>query len=432
VLTVLIVLPGALLVCATPPVSPAVGGRHGATAHRSDRHGVRRSRSVPALRTLQVEPTDGLERLYGSIAAAKKSIDLEMYELVDPRAESLLAQAAARGVDVRVILDHHLEGARNAAAFAYLTSHRVKVAWAPPTFDADHEKVMVVDTADAWIMTLNFTSEYYANTRDFAVLDTNPADVRAIVATFDADFAHRAIVPSDGTDLVWSPTNASRALLSMFAAARTSLWVESEELSNPTDVRALVAAERRGVAVHVIMNDTSEYARAFDALVAAGARVGTYPGDPGLYIHAKAIVEDPGTENASAFLGSENFSSASLFYNRELGLITRNRSIVEGLAAVLERDFAGSTPWRGTPRTGPRPAASCSARAVPAKDGYPGDYYVYIRSDEPYTKATASDARDTWSGETNGSGDARILLYRTSPGMTISVTVGAARCSPRA
>ena len=384
------------------------------------------------MRTLQVEPTDGLGRVYGSIAAAKKSIDLEMYELVDPRAERLLAQAAARGVDVRVVLDHHLEGARNAAAYAYLSSHHVRVAWAPPAFDADHEKAMVVDTVEAWIMTLNFTSAYYANTRDFAVLDTSPADVKAIVATFDADFAHRAIAPSAAADLVWSPTNASRALVSMIAAARNSLWVESEELSDRADVDALIAAARRGVAVHVIMNDTSEYAWAFDALVASGARVGTYPGDPGLYIHAKVIVEDPRTSNASAFLGSENFSSASLFSNRELGLLTRNRSIVEGLATIVERDFVGSTPWRGTPTTGPHEAASCSARAAPADDGYPGDYYVYVHSDERHTKATASDARDTWSDETDGSGYVRILLYHTSFGMAISVVVGAARCSTRA
>lgn len=431
-LVVLAALTGLLAVCAGAPALAAAAGGHGTTARRAGVLDVHRPRSASALRTLQVEPTDGLERIYGSIAAAKTCIDLEMYELVDPRAERLLAQAAGRGVDVRVVLDHHLEAARNAAAFAYLSSHNVKVVWAPPAFDADHEKAMVVDTAEAWIMTLNFTSAYYANTRDFAVLDTSPADVNAIVATFDADFAHRAVAPSDGADLVWSPTNASHALLSTIAAARRSLWVESEELSDSADVDALVAAAKRGVAVHVIMNDTSEYAWAFDALVAAGARVGTYPGDPGLYIHAKVIVVDPGTQNASAFLGSENFSSASLFSNRELGLVTRSRSIVEGLAAVLERDFAGSTPWRGTPSPGRHAAASCSARAAPADDGYPGDYYVYVHSDEPHTKATASDARDTWSDETDGSGYVRILLYHTSPGMAISVSVGAAHCSTSA
>jgi cardiolipin synthase A/B len=435
-LFVLIVLAGVLVLPSVVGAASAAQVRRHSAAHPVSYHRIRQHRSASAVRTLLVEPTDGIGKIYDSIAAAKKSIDLEMYELVDPKAESLLAQAAARGVDVRVILDHHLEGARNAAAYAYLTSHHVAVTWAPPAFDADHEKAMVVDTDAAWIMTLNLTSEYYANTRDFAVLDANRADVKAIVATFNADFADHAIVPSDGADLVWSPTNASSALLSMIAAAHSSLWVESEELSDAGVIDALASAARRGVAVHVIMNGTSEYASAFDTLVKAGAKVGTYPGDPGLYIHAKVIVDDPGTANAEAFLGSENFSSASLLYNRELGLITRSALVVNGLAAVLKRDFAGSTAWRAktttTTTTAPPRAASCTARAASADDGYPGDYYVYVYSNQPHTKATASDARDTWSDDTNSSGYVRILLYYTSPGMTITVTVGGAHCSTTA
>ena len=54
-----------------------------------------------------------------------------------------------------------------------------------------------------------------------------------------------------------------------------------------------------------------------------------------LYIHAKAIVSDGRT----AFVGSENFSVASLEYNRELGLITTDPTIVSGVARVLANDY---------------------------------------------------------------------------------------------
>jgi phosphatidylserine/phosphatidylglycerophosphate/cardiolipin synthase-like enzyme len=53
-----------------------------------------------------------------------------MYELADPRAESILVADAARGVHVRVILDQHLERVRNRAAFTYLSTHGVDVRWA--------------------------------------------------------------------------------------------------------------------------------------------------------------------------------------------------------------------------------------------------------------------------------------------------------------
>jgi cardiolipin synthase A/B len=412
-----------------PPVSASPIHR-GGTAQHVERDAAHLYRSASAVRTLLVEPEAGLARIYASIAGAKKSIDLEMYELVDSEAENLLAQAAARGVDVRVILDHHLEGSRNGAAYGYLTSHHVSVTWAPPAFYADHEKAMVIDTDETWVMTLNLTSEYYSNTRDFAVLDTSPLDVHAIVTTFDADFAHKSISPPVGADLVWSPTNASSVLLSMIAAARSSLWVESEELSDVTVVDALVAAARRGVAVHVVMNDTAEYASAFDALVKAGGKVGTYPGDPGLYIHAKVIVVDAGTSRAEAFLGSENFSRASLQDNRELGLTTRNTSIVHSLAAVLERDYTDSTAWRAP--AAPPSAAWCTATASPANDGYPGDYDVSIHSNQPDAEATASDATDKYSHETDEAGSTYIKLWHQYAGEHITVTVGSAHCSTTA
>lgn len=408
------------------PTSPAPIHRQGDAQHE-ERDPAHLHRSAAAVRTLLVEPAAGLAKIYASIAGAKKSIDLEMYELVDPEAEHLLAQAAARGVDVRVILDHRLEGSRNGAAYDYLTSHHVSVAWAPPAFYADHEKAMVIDTDEAWIMTLNLTSEYYANTRDFALLDTFPPDVRAIAATFDADFTHNSIVPSVGADLVWSPTNAASVLLSTLGAARSSLWVESEELSDATVVSALVAAARRGVAVHVVMNDTAEYADAFDALVRAGAKVGTYPGDPGLYIHAKVIVVDAGTSRGEAFLGSENFSWTSLHENRELGLVTRSASIVQSLAAVVERDYADSSPWHAPAAT--PSAAWCTATAAPSNDGYSGDYTVYVHSNQPYAAATASDATDKYSHETNATGTAHITLWHQYTGEHVTVTVGRARCS---
>jgi len=77
-------------------------------------------------------------------------------------------------------------------------------------------------------------------------------------------------------------------------------------------------------------------------------------------------------------------------------------------------------------------AASCIASAAPADDGYPNDYYVYVHSNQPYAQARASDANDTWSDETNASGYARILLYHTHPGESITVRVGTARCSTAA
>ncbi len=60
-----------------------------------------------------------------------------------------------------------------------------------------------------------------------------------------------------------------------------------------------------------------------------------------------------------------------------------------------------------------RTGAWCRASASNANDGYPEDENVYITSNQPYTKATASSPGDTWSDDTNGAGSVTILLYYT-------------------
>jgi phosphatidylserine/phosphatidylglycerophosphate/cardiolipin synthase-like enzyme len=45
------------------------------------------------------------------------------------------------------------------------------------------------------------------------------------------------------------------------------------------------------------------------------------------------------------FLGSENFSSASLTRNRELGLISKDSAILTSTHTTLTNDFTGATPW---------------------------------------------------------------------------------------
>lgn len=95
---------------------------------------------TPAGETVLVEPDDGYDTLYGWLGAARSTLEMTMYELVDPRAEQVLADAAARGVRVRVLLDQRLERRRNLPARAFLLAHGVQVAWASDRYAATHRR----------------------------------------------------------------------------------------------------------------------------------------------------------------------------------------------------------------------------------------------------------------------------------------------------
>jgi phosphatidylserine/phosphatidylglycerophosphate/cardiolipin synthase-like enzyme len=295
--------------------------------------------------SLIVEPDQGLAAIDSEIAAARRSVDVTMYELDDTTFEAALVADARRGVRVRVLLNGGYYGRggfpANDAATSYLRAHGIRVRASPSSFALTHQKTITIDNKTSLVMTLNLTSRYYATDRDFAIVDTRPADVAAIERVFGADWSDKQISPSAGTgDLVWSP-GAQNELLSLIAAAKTSLEVESEEMDDSAITSALCAAASRRVHVQVVMTYDDSWRNAFATLTACGVQVRTYAQDAALYIHAKEIVVD----DREAFVGSQNFSPTSLEANRELGIITASRQIVSRLAQAFAADNSGATPY---------------------------------------------------------------------------------------
>jgi Putative Ig domain/PLD-like domain len=291
--------------------------------------------------SLNILPDDGENAIYNFVNSATSSIDVTIYELNDVTLENALVAREKAGVDVRVILDQ-AQKSYNTAAYNLLTAGGVGVVWSSTSFTYTHQKTITVNNDESYISTGNFDNTYYATSRDFGVFDTDATDVAAIVAVFNADYAHTSITPSDGDDLVWSPTDSQTHLLALIDGAQHSLDIEQEEFSDTTLVNAIVADENRGVTVRVVIEDPSDYTSELDDITAAGGTVTGYSSTTGFYIHAKTVIADYGYSTAAAFVGSENFSSGSLNDNRELGLITSDTAIISGLETTFDGDFSGS------------------------------------------------------------------------------------------
>ena len=287
-------------------------------------------------------PSAGFTGLYSQIDGAKRSIDMEIYELEDSNVERDLARAAARGVRVRVLLDRDFSGATaNAAAYAYLAAHHVKVRWAPSHY-IFHIKTTTFDARTSDISTANLTPQYYSTTRDATVIDTDPIQVNAIERTFANDWASGSAGSPRGSTvqapgLVWSPNtgsgSAETTMVNQIDAARTSIEFESEELSDTAVYDALAAAARRGVSCEIVMTKSSEWQTGLTAVTKAGCRVHLFPDSyDALYIHEKLALDDHGTSRQSLLIGSQNASWSSLHENRELAVLLHNGN---GGAAVI-------------------------------------------------------------------------------------------------
>ncbi|MEV7598447.1 phospholipase D-like domain-containing protein [Kitasatospora sp. NPDC089797] len=302
------------------------------------------ARADAATYTAVVFPDQSHSLVVSFINSATSSVDVTMYELRDTTTVKALIARQQAGAQVRVVLDRKHTSV-NGAAYKALKAAGVGVTYSSSAFVYTHQKTVTVDGGKSLILTGNLDSTYYDSSRDYGVFDNDANDVAAIEQVFAADYAQTSITPSDGDNLVWSPTDSQDRLLALINGAQTSLDVQQLEFGDPALVDAITAAANRGVTVRVVGMNPNSYGSQFDQVTAAGAKVVTYSSTTGLYIHAKAIVADYGTSNAKVFAGSENFSDNSLNNNRELGLIVSDSGVLNTIETTFATDFANGAPY---------------------------------------------------------------------------------------
>ncbi|GER85049.1 hypothetical protein KTAU_36850 [Thermogemmatispora aurantia] len=293
-----------------------------------------------------VEPQAGEQVILQAISEAQRSLAVEIYLLTDRSVIQALERAARRGLTVRVMLEPHPYGGGSPdGTMQQLRAAGVEARYANPAFPLTHAKLMIVDGERAYIMTGNFTraalggNRSVAN-REYGIIDPWPKDVSNLEALFEADWQRAASASLiDDANLVISPGNARTSLQGLIGEAQQTLLVEEEEMRDQQIEAALVAAERRGVRVQVVLpaprggNDPN--AEGIATLLQGGVAVRE---DDQLYMHAKMLVVD----GREAFVGSENCSPPGLESNREVGILVADGKVLATLQTTFQADWGAS------------------------------------------------------------------------------------------
>jgi phosphatidylserine/phosphatidylglycerophosphate/cardiolipin synthase-like enzyme len=288
------------------------------------------------------QPESGTEPIVAAIDGSQRSVWLQIYMLTDPQVIAALGRAAARGLDVRVLLEEspynpgnpNASLAGNKAVATQLEALGVNVGWTNPAFNFTHAKSMLVDGNTAYILTYNLTKAATEDNREFAIVDRALSDVEELKRIFLADAERKLYQPLD-PDLVVSPNNARWRILGIIEQAKEELLVGVEVISDPEIVATLIEKRRAGVDVRVLVGGVKKVPAnlpAARALLAAGVptRSQSRP-----YLHAKYVIAD----GEAAYLGSINFSTNSLDENRELGLIIREQGAIGTMAKTWRGDW---------------------------------------------------------------------------------------------
>ena len=295
-------------------------------------------------------PESGPQRILDVFAAAKSSIDLEIYWLQDRSVIQALKDADKRGVNVRVMLEPKVVGGGNFKNLSVeLDKSGIAVSATPPEFDShnnvDHAKFAIVDGKELLVGSGNLMrAGIGSNTddrfdyRDFWVEDGRPKSVAEAQAIFDADWQRKSTSGTDLANLVATPDNAADEVSALIDSAKKRLYVYNQSITSSDVIARLVAAKKRGVDVRVLLgyqpipHAPPPNQDALDQLRKAGATAAFLKRH---YLHGKAIVADD-----KVFIGSQNFTGGGLGKNRELGLIVADSKVVATVVATFQADSA--------------------------------------------------------------------------------------------
>lgn len=137
---------------------------------------------------LVISPDNSRNDFVTFINNAKSSLIIEAEEMQDSTVEQAIASAAQRGVNVQVILPTPSSGSTdsNAAGIAVIKAGGAQVKEDPKLYM--HAKMMVADGTNAYVGSINISSNSFDNNRELGVLFTDSGIISTLKQTFQNDW----------------------------------------------------------------------------------------------------------------------------------------------------------------------------------------------------------------------------------------------------
>jgi cardiolipin synthase A/B len=276
---------------------------------------------------LLIQPGDGVDRLVKGIRKAKKSVEIVIFRFDRSEVERALVEAVEKGVSVRALIAFTNRGGEQhlRKLEMRLLENGISVARTAGDLLRYHGKMMIVDRKELYLLAFNFTHLDIDHSRSFGLVTRNPELLREAAKLFEADTTRQPYVAGHPKFLV-SPVNARKELASFIKRAKKELLIYDPEISDRAMLRVLQDRRNRGVEIRIIGKVSRNRLPARNLA--------------GLRLHTRIILRD----RQQAFMGSQSLRPRELDSRREIGVIFRNRTIVNTLARTFEEDWAASEP----------------------------------------------------------------------------------------
>jgi cardiolipin synthase A/B len=282
---------------------------------------------------LIIQPDAGDQPLLNAINQAKRLIDILIFRLDDHRVTHALERAIDRGVAVRALVAYKNRGGNRhlRRLEQRMLDMGAQVARTADDLVRYHGKMLIVDNRTLHLLAFNYTC-LDLSSRSFGIITSQRKLVHEAVKLFEADSTRQPYKPGLSTFLV-SPDNSRSRLASFIRHARSELLIYDMRIADPDILRLLRQRAKAGVDVRIIGK-------------VLGKRVDreafSIEAFPGPRLHVRSIMRD-GTH---AFVGSQSLNPVELDHRREIGVVVKDRSVVQQMRAVFERDWAATPTGR--------------------------------------------------------------------------------------
>ena len=273
---------------------------------------------------LLIQPGDGIAPLIQAITEAKLSIDIMIFRFDRTEMERALINAVARGVKVRALIAYTNRGGEK---HLRLLESRFLAAGVLVSRTSDdlvryHDKMMIVDSRELFLLAFNFTYLDIEQSRSFGLAITDPQIVAAAANLFEMDVTRQPYAPL-ADDFIVSPVNSRKRLAEFLQGAKKELFIYDPRISDAAMMRILEERAAAGVSIKVLGRMTKSIAGL------ELAKLGQ------IRLHTRMIIRD----RAEAFLGSQSLRAVELDRRREAGLIFRDPAAVESLLNTFLGDW---------------------------------------------------------------------------------------------
>ncbi len=271
------------------------------------------------------QPDDGAAPLISAVRRARRMVDIVIFRFDLDSLEEELEAAVGRGVVVRALIAHTNRGGeqRLRKLEQRLLKAGVTVCRTKDDLVRYHGKLLIIDRRRVFILGFNYTAADLKS-RSFGVVIRTRRIVKEVLRLFESDANRTDYVPTV-RDLVVSPENARRRLERFLRRARTSLDIYDPQITDDQMLALLARKAAGGVRIRILGKLEKKWAAAgFDARAFPGKR-----------LHVRAIMRD----GRRAFVGSQSLRKLELDERREVGVIIRDRAIVQKLERTFKRDW---------------------------------------------------------------------------------------------